>query len=511
MSPRRHGMRALRTLRIALLGVVALFGAAMLLAQDAPDGDHAVVLKVQDAISPASSDYILRNIDAAAQDGARLVVLELDTPGGLDTSMRQIVSAIVNAPIPVATYVSPSGSRAASAGTYILYASHVAAMAPATHLGAATPVAIGGSPGGNGDDDDSDMPFSLQAENPDTAQDTAADNGAETPDAGNDTAANDDATQEAEDAARETAEESAPPRDPSATEAKAINDAVAYIRGLADLRDRNADWAEKAVRDAATLTATDAEAEGVIDFVARDAADLLERADGMVVDLGGEEVTLETAGLAVVTVEPDWRTAFLSVITNPNVALLLMLAGFYGLVFEFLNPGVLVPGTIGGISLILGLYSLALLPLNFAGAALILLGLALMVAEAFAPSFGVLGIGGTVAIVLGATIMFDTDAPGMDISIPLIAGIALTGLALTLIVARLAMRSFRAGVVSGPEELAGMTGEVLDWDGRRGHVWLHGERWQARAEVPADLSRGDQVRVTGLDNLTLDVAPQDRD
>ena len=506
MNQRRQGTGAMRLLRGAVLGLVTLLGAAGLLAQGGAESAHAVVLKVQDAISPASSDYILRNIDAAAEDGARLVILEMDTPGGLDTSMRQIVSGIVNAPIPVATFVSPSGSRAASAGTYILYASHVAAMAPATHLGAATPVAIGGRPGGNGDDDGDRMPFGLQA---DDAPDT--ENGDAQATAGNDDAANGEDAEQAEDAARETAEEAAPPRDLSPTEAKAINDAVAYIRGLADLRDRNADWAEKAVREAATLTARDAEAEGVIDFVARDVAELLEKADGMVVDVGGEDVTLETAGLSVVTVEPDWRTAFLSVITNPNVALLLMLAGVYGLIFEFLNPGVLVPGTIGGISLILGLYALALLPLNFAGAALILLGLALMVAEAFAPSFGVLGIGGTVAIVLGAMIMFDTDAPGMEISIPLVAGIALAGLALTLIVARLAMRSFRAGVVSGPEELAGKTGEVLDWDGRRGHVWLHGERWQARADAPVDLSRGDQVRVKGLDNLTLDVAPQDRD
>ena len=506
-----------RALRRALLGALALIGAAGLSAQEDP-APRAVVVETEGPVSPAMSDYLIRSIDEAAESGARIVILEMDTPGGLDTSMREIVSAILNAPIPVATYVSPQGARAASAGTYIAYASHVAAMAPATHLGAATPVAMGGG-GGGGDDDEGGMPFGLQAE--ETADEEAPDDAADAADAARDEDGAvdagvarddaDDADAAAERAAEEAAEEAAPPPDDQLTaqERKAINDAVSYIRGLAELRGRNADWAERAVREAATLTASNAEAEGVIDFVAADVPELLEKADGMVVEVAGAEVTLETAGLEIENVEPDWRTAFLSVITNPNVALILMLVGVYGLIFEFLNPGALVPGTIGGISLLLGLYSLALLPLNWAGVGLILLGLALIVAEAFAPSFGILGIGGTVALVLGMMIMFDGDAPGMEVSIPLVGGVAVTGLIVTLIIARLAMRSFSVPVVIGPEQTRDTTAQVLDWNGRQGHVWLQGERWRARSNAPLELAKGDTVRIERIDTLTVTVAPVD--
>ena len=499
--------RAARAVRLVVLGALAMLGAAGLSAQDSEP--RAVVVETKGAVTPAMADYLTRSIDAAAESGASLVILEMDTPGGLDSSMRDIVSAILNSPVPVATYVSPSGARAASAGTYIAYASHIAAMAPATHLGAATPVAIGGG-GGGGDDENGGMPFGLQAEEAeDDAQTEGNDDAARDEGAGDSDARDDDAA--AEDAAEEAAEEAAPPPDDqlSASERKAINDAVSYIRGLAELRDRNADWAERAVREAATLTAPNAAEQGVIDFVARDVPDLLEQADGMVVEVNGAEVTLETAGLAIENVEPDWRTAFLSVLTNPNVALILMLVGVYGLIFEFLNPGALVPGTIGGISLLLGLYSLALLPLNWAGAGLLLLGLALIVAEAFAPSFGILGIGGTVALVLGMMIMFDGDAPGMEVSIPLVGGVAVTGLILTLIIARLAMRSFSMPVVIGPDQTRDTTAQVLDWQGRQGHVWLQGERWRARATEPLELAEGDTVRIVRIDTLTVTVAPAD--
>ncbi len=486
--------RAARVVRLVVLGALAMLGAAGLSAQDSEP--RAVVVETKGAVTPAMADYLTRSIDAAAENGARIVILEMDTPGGLDTSMRDIISAILNSPVPVATYVSPAGARAASAGTYIAYASHVAAMAPATHLGAATPVAIGGG-GGGGDDENGGMPFGLQAED-----DAATDDD-------DDAARDEDAA--AEDAADDATEDAAPPPDDqlSAQERKAINDAVSYIRGLAELRDRNADWAERAVREAATLTAPNAAAEGVIDFVARDVPDLLEQADGMVVEVNGAEVTLETAGLAIENVEPDWRTAFLSVLTNPNVALILMLVGVYGLIFEFLNPGALVPGTIGGISLLLGMYSLAMLPLNWAGAGLLLLGLALIVAEAFAPSFGILGIGGTAALVLGMMIMFDGDAPGMEVSIPLVGGVAVTGLILTLIIARLAMRSFKMPVVIGPDQTRDTTAQVMDWQGRQGHVWLQGERWRARSAEPLDLAEGDMVRIERIDTLTVTVAPAD--
>ncbi len=490
------------------------FGAAFVLGTlglaagqgDAPQPAPAMVLTVEGAVGPAMADFIIRNLDRADQRGAPLVVLKMDTPGGLDTSMRDIIRAILASPVPVATWVAPSGARAASAGTYILYASHVAAMAPATNLGAATPVAIGGGGGGGDDEGGSGSPFggSAEEDRSEGAQDDAA--GSDSPEATE--PGTDPAQDEARDAPAEedTADPAArdPPRTPgSASEAKAINDAVAYIRGLAEMRGRNADWAERAVREAVSLTATDAAEENVIDFTAENLGQLFAQADGMTVKMADGEITLETDGIAHEEVEPDWRTQILSVITNPNVALILMLVGVYGIIFEFLNPGVLIPGTIGGISLILGLYSLALLPLNYAGAGLILLGLALIVAEAFAPSFGILGIGGTVALVLGAVILVDTDAPGVDISIPLVAGVAMAGVISTFIVAWLARRSFSARIVSGAEEMIGARGNITDWTGTRGHVFVHGERWQA--EGPAGLAPEDEVRVTAMDGLLLSV------
>jgi membrane-bound serine protease (ClpP class) len=470
---------------VALLAV--LTGAFGLVAQERQTGAPAMVLEFDGPVSPASADYITRALSDAAERDLPLVVLRMNTPGGLDSSMREIISAILASPVPVASYVSPSGARAASAGTYIMYASHVAAMAPATNLGAATPVSIGG--GGSGDD--SPMPFGLQAS--DDAGNGSAEGAAE---GERDATAGDD----------EAGESSAPG---SASEAKAINDAVAYIRGLAELRDRNADWAERAVRAAESLTATEAAERGVIDFVAADTGDLLAQADGMVVEMSdGTEITLATEGLSTEHVEPDWRTAFLATITNPNVALVLMLVGVYGLIFEFLNPGALVPGTVGGISLIMGLYSLALLPLDWAGAGLILLGLALIVAEAFAPSFGILGIGGTVALVIGAVILVDTDAEGIAISEPLIGAVAVAGVAATWIVVHLTRGSFRARVVSGQEELVDAEARVIDWQGGDGHVWLHGERWKASG--PDDLAPDDAVRIREVRGLVVRVEPLQR-
>lgn len=481
---RRLGARAVFVVAL----VLGALGALGLAAQEQPAQERpAMVLEFDGPVSPASADYITRALSDAAERDLPLVVLRMNTPGGLDSSMREIISAILASPVPVASYVSPSGARAASAGTYIMYASHVAAMAPATNLGAATPVAIGGG----GSDDDSPMPFQLQAT--DAAGDGSQEGAAE---GDGDGATGDE----------DTGEEAAPR---SASEAKAINDAVAYIRGLAELRDRNADWAESAVRAAESLSAREAAERGVIDFVATSIGDLLAQADGRVVEMSdGTEITLATEGLATEQVEPDWRTALLATITNPNVALILMLVGVYGLIFEFLNPGALVPGTVGGISLIMGLYSLALLPLDWAGIGLILLGLALIVAEAFAPSFGILGIGGTVALVIGAVILVDADAEGIAVSEPLIAAVAVAGVASTWIVVHLTRGSFRARVVSGQEELVDAEARVIDWHGGKGHVWLHGERWQATG--PEDLAPDAPVRVRAVTGLVVMVDPVPR-
>jgi len=451
---------ALVLLRRLALASGLLAGAFGLAAQDIPGPAPVIVLTAQGAVSPAMSDYIRRTLDTAATRGSPLVVLKLDTPGGLDTSMREIIQAVLASPVPVATWVAPQGARAASAGTYILYASHIAAMAPATNLGAATPVPLTAPGGGT-------------------------------------------------DAPRPPQTEADPAPATSAMHSKVINDAVAYIRGLAELRGRNADWAESAVRRGASLSAQAAMAEGVIDFVAADLASLLDQADGRVVQMADGPRTLATVGLPHEVVTPDWRTTILSVITNPNVALILLLVGVYGIILEFLNPGVLVAGTIGGISLLLGLYALALLPVNLAGIGLIGLGLALILAEVFSPSFGILGIGGTAALVLGAVILIDTDAPGFAVSVPVIAGIAVAGLGATLIVARLAARSFGARVVSGTEGMIGAEATILDWHEGRGHVWAEGERWQATG--PDGLTAQTAIRITAIRGLVLQVAPRGAD
>jgi membrane-bound serine protease (ClpP class) len=385
----------------------------------------------------------------------------MDTPGGLDAAMRGIIKHITNSSIPVVSYVAPSGSRAASAGTYIVYASHIAAMAPATNLGAATPVQLGGiSPPDIKEKDEGTQPEDEKA-----PIDTVGD----------------------------------------AKKEKIINDAVAYIRSLAEIHDRNQEWAEKAVREAASIQASEALKLNVIDIIAIDTADLLKQINGREVLVQGQQQTLHTTGLTIVPLGPDWRSRLLSVITNPNVAYILMLIGIYGLIFEFSNPGAIVPGTVGAICLLLALYAFQLLPINYAGMGLILLGIALMIGEAFEPSFGMLGIGGVIAFVIGSIILMDTEVPGFGIDLSVIITFTVTSLLMFIIIIGMAIKARRRPVVSGLEELIGGEATVISDFDHNGTVTIHSETWAALSETP--LQKGQKVKVTNIEGLTLNVEP----
>lgn len=422
------------------------------------------VLTAEGAIGPATADYVARGIAHAARDGAQLVVLKIDTPGGLDTSMRTIIKAILASPVPVASYVAPSGARAASAGTYILYASHIAAMAPGTNLGAATPVQLGAS-------SEPDKPVLSQPKNERNAKDDKAPAG--------------------------------PLTEPMTR--KQVNDAAAYIRGLAQMRGRNMEWAERAVREAVSLSADDALKLHVIEYVAPDLANLLHQLDGKKVNVQGQEKLLQTAGASLVNYQPDWRVKLLAVITDPSIALILMAIGVYGLIFEFMSPGMVLPGVLGGICLLLGLYALQLLPVNYAGLALIMLGIGFMVAEAFLPSFGSLGLGGIIAFVIGAVILIDTELPGFGIPIGLIATIALLNALLIAAIVGIALKTRRRAVVIGSNELIGAVAEVVADATGEGWARVHSENWRVVSNTP--LRRGQKVRVIARNGLVLEVAP----
>ncbi|MBF6024500.1 NfeD family protein [Lysobacter niastensis] len=429
---------------------------------------EVVLLDIKGGIGPATRDFIVHGLERARDNNARAVVLRIDTPGGLDAATRDINRAILASEVPVIAWVAPEGARAASAGTYILYACHLAAMAPATSLGAATPVSMGGPapgpmPGGE-----------REPGKPGPPQD-----GKGTP-----------AKPEA-------------PADPMSR--KVVNDAVGYLRSLAELRGRNTAFAEAAVRDAATLTASQAAAQGVIEFVAADLPTLLREADGRRVRLAHREVVLATAGQPVRMLEPDWRARLLAVITEPTVAYLLLLVGLYGLVFEGYSPGAVLPGVVGAICLLLALYAFQVLPVNYAGIGLISLGVVLIAVEFVMPSFGALGIGGVVALVVGTLIMFDTDVPGFGVPGRLVAGIGAASAVAFMGMIWLAARARRRPVVTGVEELVGHTAVATrDFHGR-GQVRIRGEEWQAVSDVP--VRRGEPVRVLALDGLVLRVAP----
>ena len=434
-------------------------------------GRLAFVIDAEGPIGPATRDFITRSIEEAARRDAALLVIRMDTPGGLDASTRDIIKAILNSQVPVATWVAPEGARAASAGTYILYASHVAAMSPATNVGAATPVSMMGAPNRPGGQSPPGTP-------PGDEEDKVPEQEAPATDAATD-----------------------------AMTRKAINDSVAYIRSLAELRGRNANWAEQAVREAESITSEEALEAGVIDMIAGSLDELLAQADGLAVDLNGREHVLETTGLLLERLEPDWRNELLAVITSPTIAYLLLLIGIYGLVLEGYNPGALVPGVVGAICLLMALYGLQMLPVNYAGLGLILLGVILMIAEVMVPSFGALGIGGIIAMVIGSIILIDTDAPGFTVSRSLIGAVAAAGALGLMAIIWFAVKARQRPVVSGREELVGARGSALGGFEISGEVFVHSERWAAESEAP--VREGQEVEVTAIDGLTLKVRPLD--
>ena len=440
---------------------IALFAAFILaISTVAARADtNVVVLNIKGAIGVATADYVLSGIEHAETSNADLIIIEMDTPGGLMAPMRDIVQAILGSSVPVATYVTPAGARADSAGTYILLASHIAAMTPTTHLGAATPVALVGgdaipedSSNGESDDDVEEAPLSGPA-----------------------------------------------------MERKVLNDAIAYIRSLAERFDRNADWAEKAVREAATLTAREALEQNVVDFVAEDRAELLRLIDGVEVKVNSDVVTLATSNIVVEEYEPNWRIKILSAIANPETVLLLGLIGLYGLMYEGWNPGAIVPGVVGVICLLLAAYALQVLPVNYAGLALIIVGLALMTAEAFAPSFGALGLGGIAAFVFGAIMMFDSGIPGFGISITFVVAIAATFALLLIWLISYLLKLRKRGAVSGKDSIIGGIGMAMQSFSGTGKVWLEGEAWTAESNVA--IEKNQQVIVRALDGLNLKVEP----
>jgi membrane-bound serine protease (ClpP class) len=439
-----------------------LLVAALLLASAQAAPAPVALVSVEGAIGPATADFVSRSLSRAAKEGAPLLVLRLDTPGGLDSSMRDIIRDILASPVPVAAWVGPSGARAASAGTFILYASHVAAMAPATNLGAASPVAIGG-----------------------------------VPETGKPEPAGKDAKKGASAAGGDTMMR------------KVTNDAAAYIRSLAQLRGRNADWAERAVREAVSLSAAEARRLKVIDVVAQNVPELLKALDGRTVEAAGEKRRLETAAAQVQAIEPDWRTRTLGVITNPSVAYLMILVGIYALIFEFSNPGLILPGVVGAICVLTAMYAFQLLPVNYAGLALLLLGIAFMVAEVWITSHGALGAGGLVAFVIGSVMLIETDVPQFELPYALIGGVAAASGAFVFLVVGMLLRSRRRPVVSGREELIGAPGEALEDIAGEGWARVHGERWRVRTRAP--LKRGEALRVAAIDGLVLEVtrAPED--
>ncbi|MFZ9035334.1 MAG: NfeD family protein [Francisellaceae bacterium] len=424
--------------------------------------NKAVILTISGGIGPATEEYIQSGFEYATNQAAKVVIIEIDTPGGLADAMRGMIQTMLNSAIPTVVYVYPPGGHAASAGTFLLYAADIAAMAPGTNVGAASPVNIGGTPPSTPTPNPEDIPIDEKGQQK-------------------------------------------PKDDKSTIEKKVFNDSAAYIRALAEMNGRNAKWAEMAVTEAATLTAEEALKENVINVVAMDIPDLLRQINGMDVDVNGKKVTLDTNAMQVEYFEPGWRLEFLQIITDPSIAYLLLVIGVWLLFFEFAHPGLFLPGILGIISILIAIYGLHMLPISYVGLMLMFLGVVLLIAEAFITSFGFLGIGGVVAFTIGSIMLVDTGVPGYEIAMPLILAVSIVTGIFFLLIVHLAIRSYRHRVISGQEGMIGQSGRILvDEDGSK-WLFVNGERW--RVSHPENYHKHQSVEITDAKGFVLDVKP----
>ncbi|AUD77845.1 serine protease [Kangiella profundi] len=462
---------------IALYFLLLCFSAQQVHSAETNSSKRAMQLTLDGSVNPAIAHFLVQNIEEAAEQDYQLIIIKMNTPGGLDLAMRDIIRVILSSPIPVATYVYPPGSRAASAGTYILYASHVSAMAPATNLGAATPVSIGG------------MPLPDESQQPEQSKPS-------------------DNNQEGSDTSKDQAKKSPTPSstsNKSAMEKKVINDAEAYLRSLADYHGRNIDWVRNAVREGESLSSSEALEIGVIDLIAENPQQLLTMIDGKSVRLPNRQAQIDTKGMTIEVIEIDWKTKLLSIISDPNIAYILLIIGIYGLIFEGYNPGTFIPGVIGAICLLLAFYALQIMPVNYVAAGLLVLGIALLVVEAFAPSFGILGVGGIIAFILGSFLLFNEPETGMAIAMPILIFVTIVSVILLSFVLSLAIRARNRPVVTGTDEMLSEIGVVEHDFEDKGWIKIHGEIWKARSSQP--LKAGQQVKVVAVNDLDLDVIP----
>ncbi|MCW9027353.1 MAG: nodulation protein NfeD [Kangiella sp.] len=458
---------------IALSFLLLCFSAQQLHSAETNSPKRAMQLTLDGSVNPAIAHFLVENIEEAAEQDYQLIIIKMNTPGGLDLAMRDIIRAILSSPVPVATYVYPQGSRAASAGTYILYASHVSAMAPATNLGAATPVSIGG------------MPSPDQPNQPEQGKEPTQDEAASEK-------SNDQPTQSA-------------PSNKTAMEKKVINDAEAYLRSLAAYHGRNIDWVKNAVREGESLSSTEALEIGVIDLIAENPQQLLSMIHQKSVRLPSGQGEIDTDGMIIDEIEIDWKTQLLSIISDPNIAYILLIVGIYGLIFEGYNPGTFIPGVIGAISLLLAFYALQIMPVNYVAAGLLVLGIALLVVEAFAPSFGILGVGGIIAFILGSFLLFNEPETGMAIAMPILIFVTIVSVILLSFVLSLAIRARNRPVVTGTDEMLSEVGIVEHDFDDKGWIKIHGEIWKAKSAQP--LKAGQQVKVVAVNDLDLEVIP----